>query len=274
MSTRIRSIATMAIVTAGTLLSGVAQAGFTVCATGRATTIDSGHDIPNGPNAGFTVVVRSIASDGGAGANVVRLHDDPYTFTSSPGGFWAYVFNNQTLSQNTTSTYTNIGSGVAKWTAFFAANQAMRTYDDHLDNVELNVGIDESCTAGGSENLASAHYGSSGSSRSNGQITSGIHHLGIANCASTNFTDYDNDNDNDPTRAPTHQRELRHQGPPGDGGALHGHLPPQLLHRLRRLERHRSRHLSPTSPCPPSRAPSFPSASSPTPPPSLSEARG
>ncbi len=228
----------LSVFTLGMLLSGVAQAGFTVCATGKVTTIDSGSTIPSGPNAGdtedywntadsglaipaagigitvqhptlgtdfewadssgcaffsspgattgFTVTMESVTSDVGNG-NYVRLHNDPYSFTSTPGAVWAYVFTNQTLTQNTTATYTQIGSGIAKWTAFFTANFALRKNDDLLSGVALYVGIDESCTTD-TEDLASAHYGGAVPNRSNGKISTGTHFLGLANCASTNLT--------------------------------------------------------------------------------------
>lgn len=116
---------------------------------------------------------------------ILVVHDDPYDFTLPVGSTWTWQWTNQDMQNGNTYTYTNIGSGLAKWTAFFSANFAFRKWDQALDKASsytaTYLGLDESCTSTTNDD-ASAHYGGSGSSRSNGQITSHRHYLLLANC--------------------------------------------------------------------------------------------
>ncbi len=115
------------------------------------------------------------------------LNNSPYSYALN-GATWTYRYTNQNLRNNRTYTYSNLGSGLAKWTTLFTANFGLRRFDDALNVVSnwttIYLGLDESCTTGtnGTDTVASAHYGGSGSNRSNGQITSGRHYLALANC--------------------------------------------------------------------------------------------
>lgn len=124
--------------------------------------------------------------------NRLVLHDDPYNFDFTDlTPTWSYVYANQTTASGTTKTYTNVGSGIAKWTALFAANFMLDEYDNLLSGTRIYLGVDETCQPGPNppqtNNVASAHYGPGGSA-SNSEITSGHHFLVVANCASTLLT--------------------------------------------------------------------------------------
>lgn len=150
----------------------------------RSTGSDGCADFAGSASSGSTVTFYSNTLAQSTG---LVVHDGPYDY-SFGGSTWSYRYTNQNLQNNSTYTYTNIGSGLAKWTALFTANFGLRRFDNALNVVSnwtyIYLGMDESCTTGptGSDKQASAHYGGSVPDRSNGQITSGRHYLSLANC--------------------------------------------------------------------------------------------